>query len=727
MALLLGSGGAVKRTRSDKCALYTPDKSDWWMWPYTMLQPIQCRRSHDLKLARVSNHHCDGCLCDIDSGEKIHRCPECDFDLCNECAEKQATWYLGKNVTIRCVSVEEAEGIQTAGPGWSSSMEQDLGETREIESFSGGRCQLDGRWWMLGLLEAGQSAGASVSYTEGLFVKIKHTSPEEARRIFRAADIPFNSAMDRFLGTGGAIRRLRGNKCDVHTPDRSDYWTWPHEILEQIKCGEDHDLQRREVSGTRRCDGCQSRIHVGESAYQCEGCDFDLCDECAEKQATWCVGQRVKIRSVSVEEAERIQDRGEAGWFGSMQGDLGEVKEIQQFGAGRCQLAGGRWWMLGLLDVSGRQADDSSAIRVGAMVRVRDGVSPRYGWGGVQGQRGQVIEIEDDGDVRVRFPSSSRWRGVPSELEVCGEDRAPESTRGIRVGSLVRVRDTVSSPRYSWGSVSRGEVGRVVLLQDDGVRIDFPSQSGWHGVLSEMELCEEGEEDSDDASLDSSQEADVSRGAFPVLARVASNQIATSGTEEPQYGGHEEDWADEEAAAEFNCPICFNVCRDAVMHSCRTIFCESCWNFCHASDDRCPACRKTEHPAQQAYQQQWDIGKLLIKCPRKCGEAFSLSEKEQLLPKHLEECSYREEACPHCGVQVGAAQLTEHLEAECEARPECPLCGIKVAASALEEHMESASTEHMAALIREVFSLKAEVKGLREEVQVLKEGRGESA
>ena len=56
-------------------------------------------------------------------------------------------------------------------------------------------------------------------YEEGHFVKIKRCSADEARGIFRAADIPFNSDMERFLGTGGAVRRARGNKYDVYTPD----------------------------------------------------------------------------------------------------------------------------------------------------------------------------------------------------------------------------------------------------------------------------------------------------------------------------------------------------------------------------------------------------------------------------------------------------------------------------------------------------------------------------
>ena len=240
------------------------------------------------------------------------------------------------------------------------------------------------------------------------------------------------------------------------------------------------------------------------------------------------------------------------GWGTSMEGQLGEIKEIRDFSGGRCQLTDGLWWMLGLLTASGlRQADAAaSGVSVGSRVRVRDGVTPRYGWGGVQGERGEVIEMEDDGHVRVRFSSHPRWRGELSELVLEGED----------------------SPQPQASAASDIRVGDEALSDED--------------VESEDETETELEEDT-------------------------QWERETSKAEEPQYGGHEEDWADVEAAAEFKCPICLKVCCDAVIHSCRGIFCESCWNFCHAADDECPICHETEKPAQQAYQ-QWDIGKLLV-------------------------------------------------------------------------------------------------------------------
>lgn len=44
----------------------------------------------------------------------------------------------------------------------------------------------------------------------------------------------------------------------------------------------------------------------------------------------------------------------------------------------------------------------STQLQVGSIVRVRDEVSPRYGWGGVQrGEHGRIVLIEDDGDARI--------------------------------------------------------------------------------------------------------------------------------------------------------------------------------------------------------------------------------------------------------------------------------------------------------------------------------------
>ena len=109
----------------------------------------------------------------------------------------QATWSIGQRVKIRSVSAEEAEGVQSSGPapragwvmqsfdkmtcvhrkfgassadvtisGWDSSMAQHLGEIKEITDFRAGRCELEGEWWMLGLLEACDGRPESTSDAE---------------------------------------------------------------------------------------------------------------------------------------------------------------------------------------------------------------------------------------------------------------------------------------------------------------------------------------------------------------------------------------------------------------------------------------------------------------------------------------------------------------------------------------------------------------------------------
>ena len=55
------------------------------------------------------------------------------------------------------------------------------------------------------------------------------------------------------------------------------------------------------------------------------------------------------------------------------------------------------------------------------------------------------------------------------------------------IGDLVRVRGDVPQPRFDWGEATPASVGRLVWFQEDRCVVDFPSHSGWNGLLSEME------------------------------------------------------------------------------------------------------------------------------------------------------------------------------------------------------------------------------------------------
>ncbi|KAA0163886.1 hypothetical protein FNF28_04080 [Cafeteria roenbergensis] len=101
----------------------------------------------------------------------------------------------------------------------------------------------------------------------------------------------------------------------------------------------------------------------------------------------------------------------------------------------------------------------SGAFSVGARVRVKPSVSsPKYGWGSVSaGDVGTVKSVESDSRMRVDFPGkNSNWLADPSEMEL-----APAGSGAFSVGARVRVKPSVSSPKYGWGPVSAGTWARL--------------------------------------------------------------------------------------------------------------------------------------------------------------------------------------------------------------------------------------------------------------------------
>eukprot|EP01062_Namystynia_karyoxenos_P083882 TRINITY_DN974_c0_g3_i1.p1 TRINITY_DN974_c0_g3~~TRINITY_DN974_c0_g3_i1.p1 ORF type:complete len:2565 (+),score=749.31 TRINITY_DN974_c0_g3_i1:948-7697(+) len=70
------------------------------------------------------------------------------------------------------------------------------------------------------------------------------------------------------------------------------------------------------------------------------------------------------------------------------------------------------------------------------------------------------------------------------------EQQKKEEDKTIKIGDLVRVKSSVDKPKYAWGSVKRGECGRVTEIDGATCRIDFPRQGNWRGLIEEMEKVE---------------------------------------------------------------------------------------------------------------------------------------------------------------------------------------------------------------------------------------------
>ncbi|KAG9492301.1 hypothetical protein GDO78_000687 [Eleutherodactylus coqui] len=111
-----------------------------------------------------------------------------------------------------------------------------------------------------------------------------------------------------------------------------------------------------------------------------------------------------------------------------------------------------------------------------------------------EGDVGKVIKLDRDGlhDLNVQCDWQQKggtyWvRYI--HVELLGFP--PQSSHShIKIGDKVRVKASVTTPKYKWGSVTHRSVGVVKAFSANGkdVIVDFPQQSHWTGLLSEMEL-----------------------------------------------------------------------------------------------------------------------------------------------------------------------------------------------------------------------------------------------
>ncbi|XP_037554244.1 E3 ubiquitin-protein ligase HERC2 [Nematolebias whitei] len=128
-------------------------------------------------------------------------------------------------------------------------------------------------------------------------------------------------------------------------------------------------------------------------------------------------------------------------------------------------------------------------IQVGMMVKCCRTYEEVY-----DGDVGKVIKLDRDGlhDLNVQCDWQQKggtyWvRYIHIELTGFPLQSSPSH---IKIGDKVRVKPTVTTPKYKWGSVTHRSVGVVKAFSANGkdVIVDFPQQSHWTGLLSEMEL-----------------------------------------------------------------------------------------------------------------------------------------------------------------------------------------------------------------------------------------------
>ena len=112
-----------------------------------------------------------------------------------------------------------------------------------------------------------------------------------------------------------------------------------------------------------------------------------------------------------------------------------------------------------------------------------------------EGDIGRVTKLDRDGlhDLNVQVvwqrKGGTYWvRYI--HVELLTQPMGVPGGQAIKVGDRVRVRPTVSTPKYKWGSVNHRSVGIVSSISPNGrdITVDFPMQSNWTGLISEMEV-----------------------------------------------------------------------------------------------------------------------------------------------------------------------------------------------------------------------------------------------
>ncbi|XP_067368465.1 E3 ubiquitin-protein ligase HERC2 isoform X5 [Channa argus] len=128
-------------------------------------------------------------------------------------------------------------------------------------------------------------------------------------------------------------------------------------------------------------------------------------------------------------------------------------------------------------------------IQVGMMVKCCRTYEEVY-----DGDVGKVIKLDRDGLHDLNVQCDWQQKGgtywvLYIHIELLGFP--PQSSPShIKISDKVRVKSTVTTPKYKWGSVTHRSVGVVKAFSANGkdVIVDFPQQSHWTGLLSEMEL-----------------------------------------------------------------------------------------------------------------------------------------------------------------------------------------------------------------------------------------------
>jgi len=110
-------------------------------------------------------------------------------------------------------------------------------------------------------------------------------------------------------------------------------------------------------------------------------------------------------------------------------------------------------------------------------------------------------QMQDQQNLRTR---ENQCKSCDAMYELTG-DKACQAI-GFDVGVEVRVKASVVTPRYHWGTVTHSSIGEVITIADNYIVVKFPEFPSWKADPSEMELVNEAPQTQADKQCDNWRE-----------------------------------------------------------------------------------------------------------------------------------------------------------------------------------------------------------------------------
>lgn len=138
---------------------------------------------------------------------------------------------------------------------------------------------------------------------------------------------------------------------------------------------------------------------------------------------------------------------------------------------------------------------------------------------------------------------------------------------------------------------------------------------------------------------------------------------------------------------DFICPICHDVCKDAMTLNCGHTFCQSCITRSEANfQSKCPECRTFSMQLVPDFSKRMKINGCTVTCVYKengCPVTDALSR----IFTHEYTCLFKKQPCNDCFSMVCMNQLENHKQTECTHRMrQCERCMQSVRYLYSEEH-----------------------------------------